>query len=136
MIKDLSWRTISDVFAPNIRQISCKKVMIYGYPKIMIWGADTVPVPCTCTCSKIVKYPNIQSSNPLICCKISKYTNIMSANPPICYKIAKYPISESIILHPNGAAKAQNIPKYPPGYPSAGYLLRQAYLASHTQKCT
>ena len=43
------------------------------------------------------------------------------ANPLICWKIAKYSISESIILYPNGAAKAQNIPKYPPGYPRGPY---------------
>jgi hypothetical protein len=122
MIKDLSWLTISDVFAPNIRQISCNKVIIYGYPNIRIWGADTVPMPGTCTCSKIAKYPNIRSANPLICCKIAKCPNIRSANPLICCKITKYPISESIILYPNGAAKAQNIPNYPPGYPRGPYI--------------
>ena len=127
MIKDLSWLKISDVFAPNIRQISWNKVSIYQYPEIRIWVADTVPVPGTCTCcSKISKYPNIRSANPLICCKIAKYPNIRSANPLICCKISKYPISESYakfstaaccILYPNGAATAQNIPNYPPEYP-------------------
>jgi hypothetical protein len=34
MIKDLSWLKISDVFAPNIRQISWNKVIIY--PKFYI----------------------------------------------------------------------------------------------------
>ena len=42
-------------------------------------------------------------------------------NPLICCKIAKYPISESYILYPNGAAKAQNIPKYPPGHGRSPY---------------
>ena len=114
MINDSSWLRISDVFAPNIRQISWNKVSIYQYPEIRIWVADTVPVPGTCTCcSKISKYPNIRSANPLICCKIAKYPNIRSANPLICCEIAEYAISESIIFYPNGAAKAQNIPKYP-----------------------
>jgi hypothetical protein len=117
MIKDLLWLTISDVLAPNIRRISYNKVIIYGHPNIRIRGADTVPVPGACTCEKIAKYPNIRSANPLICCKIAKYPNVRSANPLMCCKIAKYPISESIILYPIVAAKAQNIPKHPPGYP-------------------
>ena len=114
MIKDLSWLKISDVFAPNIRQISWNKVIIYEYPDIRNLGAGTVPVPGTYTCNKIAKHRNIRSANPLICCKIAKYPNIRSANPLICCKIAKYPISDSDILYPNGAAKVQNIPKYIP----------------------
>jgi hypothetical protein len=70
MIKDLSWLKISDGFAPNIRQISWNIISIYQYPHIRIWVAATVPVPGTCTCSKISKYPNIRSANPLIFCKM------------------------------------------------------------------
>jgi hypothetical protein len=40
----------------------------------------------------------------------------------------KYAISESIILYPNGVAKAQNIPKYPPGYPRGPYLSTLEFL--------
>jgi hypothetical protein len=124
MIKDLSWLKISDVFAPNIRQISCNKVSIYQYHDIRIWGADTVPVPDTCTYTKIPKYPNIRSANPLICCKIAKYANIRSANPLICCKIAKYPISESIFLIRMVLQKRKNIPKYPLGYRWGPYCVR------------
>ncbi len=94
MIKDLSWLKISDVFAPNIRQISCNKISIYQYPDIRIWGADTVPVPGTCTCcSKISKYPDIRSANPLICCKIAEYAISESIIflSEWCCKSAKYP---------------------------------------------
>ena len=45
------------------------------------------------------------------------------ANPLICSKIAKYPISESIIIYPNGVANARNIPKYPLGYGRGLYLV-------------
>jgi hypothetical protein len=71
-----------------------------------MWDADTVTVLGAGTCSKIPKYPNIRSANPLICCKIAKYPNIWSVNPLICYKIAKYPISESYTLYPNFAGRA------------------------------
>ena len=71
----------------------------------------TVPVPGTCTCTKISKYPNIRSANLLICCKIAKYANIRSANPLICCKIAKNPISESIIFLSECCRKSAKYPK-------------------------
>jgi hypothetical protein len=70
MIKDLSWLKISDVFAPNIRQISWNKINIYQYPDIRTWVAATVPVPSTCTCSKISKYPNGKGRVVMLRCDI------------------------------------------------------------------
>jgi hypothetical protein len=79
-------RQISDKY-PEIKSLSTNIL-------IWIWGAGTVPVLGACTYSKIAKYPNMGSANPLICCKI-----------------AKYPISESDIFYPKGAAKAKKYPK-------------------------
>jgi hypothetical protein len=76
MIKDLSWLTISDVFAPNIRQISCNKVIICGYPNIRIWGADTVHVYQYQVPVHVAKSRNIRISGRRIHSFASKSRNI------------------------------------------------------------
>jgi hypothetical protein len=110
MIKDLSWLKISDVFAPNIRQIYCNKVTIYQNPDIRIWGVDIVPVPGTCTCTKISKYPNIRSANLLICSKIAKYPNRFFLLSEWCCKSAKYPKISSGISAEALAPRCSPIP--------------------------
>ena len=89
------------IFCPKYPTNIVKKRTAY----VRTWGVGIALVPGTCTCSKIAKYPNIRSANPLVCCQIAKYPNIRSSNPLICCKIAKYPISESDVLYPDDAAK-------------------------------